>query len=143
MNPSVLYQWSEELAMHLPSVNSWQVENLALFSYGVVLSESSHQMQIARKVVCGEAVASAERRLRRFIDNERISVSHFFQEWTKWIVSRLESDKVVLLVDETKLKDRLGIMVVGVAFEDAAFRWHGAVIVLIQVPAIRNKDKWR
>lgn len=117
MNPPVLYQWGQEIAMQLPSLNSWQVENLALFSYGVVLSESSQQMTIARKVACGEQVASAERRLRRFIDNEGLRMTAFFREWTRWIVSRLESEKVILLVDETKLNDRLGIMVVGVAFE--------------------------
>lgn len=117
MNPSVLYQWSAEIAMQLPSLNSWQVENLALFSYGVVLSESSQQMPIARKVACGEQVASAERRLRRFIANEALEVRECFVEWTRWIVRCLETEQVVLLVDETKLNDRLGVMVVGLAFE--------------------------
>lgn len=104
--------------MHLPSLNSWQIENLALFSYGVVRAESSQQMAIARKVACGEQVASAERRLRRFLANESWSMSSFFVEWTRWIVSRMEVEKrLVVLVDETKLGDRLAMMVVGVAYE--------------------------
>lgn len=117
MNPSVLYQWNEEIAMHMPSLNSWQAENVALFSYGVVLAESSQQMKIARQVACGEQVASTERRLRRFIANEQVEVSRFFVEWTRWMVGRLEAERVSLLVDETKLNDGLGIMVVGMAFE--------------------------
>jgi hypothetical protein len=117
MNPSILYQWTDELAMRFPNLNSWQVDNLALFSYGVILAESSQQMKIARKVACGEQVASAERRLRRFIANENVSLADFTQAWTRWIIEGLETDKVVLLVDETKLDDRLGTMMVGVAFE--------------------------
>lgn len=117
MNPRVLYQWSEEIAMRLPSLNSWQTANVGLFSYGVVLSESSQQMRIARKVVCGEQVDSAARRLRRFIANEQVNMAAVFVEWTRWMVSCLETKQVVLLVDETKLKDQLGIMVVGMAYE--------------------------
>ncbi len=117
INHRVLYQWTNELAMHLPSLNSWQVDNLALFSYGVIQAESSQQMKIARKVVCGEQVMTAERRLRRFIANEHVCLGRFFSEWTGWVMGRLEAEKIVLVVDETKLADRLAMMVVGVAFE--------------------------
>jgi hypothetical protein len=117
MNPPVLYQWTEEIAMRLPSLHSWQVENLALFSYGVIVAESSQQMKIARKVACGEQVSSAERRLRRFIANQQVALSSFFVEWTRWMVSCRESPQVTLLVDETKLKAKLAMMLVGVAFE--------------------------
>lgn len=117
MNPSLLYQWTEELATHLPCLNSWQVDNLALFSYGVIQAESSQQMRIARKVACGEQILSAERRLRRFIANEHVPMREFFVAWTRWVMGRMDRGKVILLVDETKLADRLGIMVVGVAFE--------------------------
>lgn len=117
MNHSLLYQWTAELAMHLPCLNSWQLDNLGLFSLGVIKAESSQQMQIARQVVCGEAVASAERRLRRFIANPKLPMADFFQQWTAWVLSRVETPAITLLVDETKLADRLAIMMVGVAFE--------------------------
>lgn len=117
MHPSLLYQWIDDLAMNLPCLNSWQVENLALFSLGVIQSESSQQMQIARQVVCGERVSSAERRLRRFIANDNVPVAQFFGEWTRWIMGRLEAERITLLVDETKLADKLAIMMVGVAYE--------------------------
>jgi hypothetical protein len=117
MNLDILYQWTNELAMQLPGLNSWQAANLALFSYGVIEAESSQQMKIARKVVCGEQTASAEKRLRRFIANEGLELSRFFVEWTTWMLRCLEGQRVVLLVDETKLADRLALMVVGLAFE--------------------------
>jgi hypothetical protein len=117
MNHQILYQWSAELAMQLPGLNSWQVENLALFSYGVIEAESSQQMRIARNVVCGEQTASAEKRLRRFIANENLSLTRFFIEWTAWMMRGSEGNEVVVLVDETKLGDRLALMVVGLAYE--------------------------
>lgn len=117
MHPSLLYQWTENLATNLFCLNSWQVENLALFSLGVIRAESSQQMQIARQVACGEAVASAERRLRRFIANDKVLLPAFFADWTSWIMRRLETETITLLVDETKLGDKLAIMMLGVAYE--------------------------
>ena len=103
MNQNLLYQWTSEIAMQLPGMNSWQVANLALFSYGVIEAESSQQMTIARKVVCGEQTASAEKRLRRFIANETFSLSQVFVEWMAWVMRCIEGREVVLVVDETKL----------------------------------------
>ncbi len=117
MNLKLLYQWTEQLARYLPSLNAWQVANLALFSYGVVLAESSQQMWIARKVACGERVTSAARRLRRFIANEKWAGEQYFLEWSRAILSGLKAKRVYLLVDETKIKDRVAVMMVGLAFE--------------------------
>jgi hypothetical protein len=117
MNYPVLYQWSEEIASHLGSLNTWQVANVAVFSQGVIEAESCQQQQIARRVACGERVESAARRLRRFVDNVTFPLADFFEEWTRWIVSGLPQGEIYLLVDETKLGDRIGAMVVGVAWE--------------------------
>lgn len=117
MNLKVLYQWTKQLARYLPSLNDWQVANLALFSYGVVLAESSQQMWIARKVVCGERVTSAARRLRRFIANEKWAGEQYFLEWSRAILTGLRSKRIYLLVDETRIKDRVAVMMVGLAFE--------------------------
>jgi hypothetical protein len=117
MNYPILYQWSERIATHLPSLNTWQVENVALFSQGVVKAESCQQQQIARQVACGERVESAARRLRRFLDNRAFPLAAVFEEWTRWVVSALPAGELYLLVDETKLGERIGVMVVGVAWE--------------------------
>ncbi len=117
MNLKVLYQWTKQLARYLPSLNGWQVANLALFSYGVVLAESSQQMSIARKVACGEMLTSAARRLRRFIANEKWAGEQFFLDWSRAILTDLKAKRIYLLVDETKIKDRVAVMMVGLAFE--------------------------
>lgn len=117
MNATVLYQWTNEIANRLPSLNSWQASNVALFSQGVIQAESSRQQAIARKVAEGERVDSAERRMRRFLANQALNLEALFSEWTRWVVSAMEADTLYLLVDETKLQDRLGAMVVGLAHE--------------------------
>ena len=119
MNYGILYQWSEEIATRFEGVlNSWQVANVALFSLGVLKAESSRQQQIGQAVVCGERVGSAVRRLRRFIANEKFPLTAFFAAFTQWVIEVLpEQERVYLLVDETKLGERLGVMVVGVAWE--------------------------
>lgn len=117
MSYPVLYQWSETIANRLPSLNSWQVENVSLFSIGIMRAESCQQEQVARQVATGEKVASCSRRWRRFLDNKRFPLSDFFREWTRWIISHMPIGKVYLLVDESKLGDQIGAMVVGVAWE--------------------------
>jgi len=116
MNQQILYQWAEEIATQLPGLNSWQVENVALFSQGVIEAESSQQQAIARKAACLERVDSAARRLRRFIANKALRLEVFFEQFSRWLLKVMPGEKVYLLVDETKLGERLGVMVVGVAW---------------------------
>lgn len=117
MNHKLLYQWSQTIAKHLKSLNSWQIESLALFSYGAALAGSSRQINMARQVVCGEKVASTIKRLQRFLGNDKWLDDQFFIEWSRWILSILPSRRVYLLVDETKLADKHGAMFIGLAFE--------------------------
>ena len=117
MNYKILYQWKEEMASWLKSLNSWQLENVGLFSLAIVEAESCQQGPVARKAVGGEKVESAARRYRNFLNNEAFPLDLFFAEWARWIISVLPAGPVYLLVDETKLADRIGAMVVGVAWE--------------------------
>lgn len=117
MNYQLLYQLEDMLSAHLPSMNSWQQANVALFSYGVILAESCQQGQIARQVSCAEQVESTTRRFRRFLDNQALDLKAFFGEWSRWVVQALGEDRITLLVDETKLHDRIGVMMVGVAWQ--------------------------
>lgn len=117
MNNGILYQWEQEIAAHLPSLNGWQVANVALMSYGVMKAEGCQQPQVARQMRGQEQVASAARRIRRFLSNEQLALGRFFEEWSRWVLSALGSQHITLLVDETQLQDRIGVMLVGVAWE--------------------------
>lgn len=117
MNEVILYQWEAAIAEHLPSLNSWQAANVALLSYGVMKAEASQQQKVARQMRGHEQVESATRRIRRFLSNKHFPMANFSQEWVRWVVSGLGLSQVTLLVDETKLHERLGVMVVGIAWE--------------------------
>jgi hypothetical protein len=117
MNYRLLYQWEQQLTARLPCLNSWQGANVALLSYGVMKAESCQQGAVARQVSCGEQVDSTLRRWRRFLDNAHFPLERFFGEWVAWVVSALGQKQLTLLVDETKLHDRIGVMMVGVAWE--------------------------
>jgi Transposase DDE domain len=118
MNCPLLYQWEQTMAIKLPSLNTWQRANVALFSYGVLLAESCRQDEVARQVSCGERVDSTTRRWRRFLDNSAFPLQWFFEEWGGWVTKAVGLKHLTLVVDETKLQDRLGIMVVGLAWEN-------------------------
>lgn len=117
MNYKLLYQMETMVAAHFRSLNSWQQQNLALFAYGVITAEHCQQGKLARAVSCGEAVESTARRWRRWLNNRAIDHAGFFSELAAWVSEKLPGDEMTLLVDETKLHDRIGIMVVGVAWE--------------------------
>lgn len=117
MNYHLLYQLETALSAHLPSLNSWQQANVALFSYGVIAAEGCQQGEIARQVSCAEQIDSTSRRFRRWLDNEALDLNRFFQNWSRWVAEAVGSASLTLLVDETKLHDQIGVMLVGLAWE--------------------------
>lgn len=133
MNYQLLYQLEQLLSDHLPCLNSWQQANVALFSYGVIRAESCQQGAIARAVSCGEQVESTTRRFRRWLENDAVDLAGFFACWSRWVVACLGTQQVTLLVDETKLHDRIGVMMVGVA-------WDGRCLPLAWRTYIANSE---
>jgi hypothetical protein len=117
MNEKRLYPWTNEIAMHLPDLNTWQVENLDLFSYGVIQAEGCQQGAGSRQVSGGEKVESTSRRWRRFLHNEHFPLETFFKDWSGWICQGVMTRQIPLMGDETKLHDRIGVMMVGLAWQ--------------------------
>jgi hypothetical protein len=114
MNPRKLYQWVSEVSKSWTGFSRHFRENVAIFSRGVAQSQSSQLRKIAG-CVPGQ-VESQRRRLQRFVKQE-ISMSQFFTAWTQSMVKTLGCNALVLVVDETKLKGKFGVMVVGAVFE--------------------------
>ena len=57
------------------------------------------------------------RRIRRFLSNKGLDMVAFFKEWSAWVVMAVGSQSITLLVDATKIRDRLAVMLVGIARE--------------------------
>jgi hypothetical protein len=51
------------------------------------------------------------------LGNDRLDLGKRFEEWSRWVMWSLGGSRVTLLVDETKIHDRLAAMVAGVAWE--------------------------
>jgi hypothetical protein len=117
MSQRLLYQWIDELAHRMPCLGKWQVTGLALFSLGVVWAERSTLTKVAEKLAAFGAPDSLERRFQRWVSNPRIDIGVCLTWWVRWVVKAFDHDRLVLLVDETKLSNHLSVMMVGVAYE--------------------------
>lgn len=120
MNSILLYQWSEAIDKRFPKMGRWQKQMLAQFSYGMVLAESC-RLKVVAKHLTGRANASSmERRLQRWLANDRVVMSEIFKWWITWMVSLWGKAGLLILVDETKLSDHVAVMMVGVAYQGSA-----------------------
>jgi hypothetical protein len=114
MNPRQLYQWVGKTSKTWTGMTRHFRENVRVFSRGVVRSQSSQVRKIAG--ASGGRADSQRRRLQRFVSQPQ-PLNAFFSAWTGSVVKALKQPQVVLVVDETKLKARFGIMVVGMVYE--------------------------
>jgi hypothetical protein len=112
-----VYRWQKEVTSQLWSLNGWQQTNVALFSYGVAVGRSCHEWSIVGSLKAWGSGDSLRRRLPRFLANKQLDLSLFFREWTSWVLSHSQNEVVYVLVDETKIDERFGAMVVGWAYE--------------------------
>jgi hypothetical protein len=109
-----LYQWVKAVSKQWTGVSRHFRENIRVFSGAVARAGSSQIWKIAG--MAGGRAESQRRRLQRFVKKAQ-PLGTFFGEWTGSVVKALKQKRVVLAVDETKLKDQLGMMVVGVVYQ--------------------------
>jgi hypothetical protein len=114
MNLRKLYQWVGKASKEWGGVNRHFRANVQVFSRAVVRAQSSQLRKIAGATE-GRA-DSQRRRLQRFMQKPQ-PMKAFFAGWTSSVVKTLKQSQLVLVVDETKLKAHLGVMVVGVVYE--------------------------
>lgn len=116
MSLTELYQWQAQVRAAFRGWGCWQVLGLALYSYGVVLARQCAPSRVAETLgVVGKA-DTVQRPLERFLHNGRIDWQQGCQAWARWVLSRYQGQRMILLVDETKLAQHLGVMVVGLAY---------------------------
>lgn len=88
---------------------------MTIYSRGVARAKSSQIRKITAKV--GGNPASHRRRLQRFVATKR-DLLPFFTVWTKTVLKKVGYlNPVILSVDEVKLEDRFGVLVIGLAFQ--------------------------
>ncbi len=118
MNQEQLYQWMETLQGRL-QLGKWQALTLAGFSLGVMLSEKCQLSRVAETLSEWGKADTVERRLQRWLDNDRIEIAACQERWIRWVVQTgvTPGQRGYLLVDETHLSDNLSTMMVGLAYQ--------------------------
>jgi hypothetical protein len=104
------------LASRLPDVRASQLDTLALVVVGVTQSVSAQLGKIARAMPLDTTQAAKEQRLRRFLDNERVTQAEHYQPLVRKALIGLKGQKVHLLIDRVLLHDYHNILVVSIGF---------------------------
>ena len=117
MNLRKMYHWVKEMTSEWEGFTRHFKANVEVFSRAVARARSSHIRAIAG--YAGGNADSQRRRLQRFVKHPHV-LTEFFRQWSQAIVKLTGQAKVTLIVDETKIEDRFGIMVVALAIEERA-----------------------
>ncbi len=115
-----LYHWFGEIAHHIICLKKPQLLMLATASLGLALAERCTLTRVAKALPSQGKIDTMERRLQRFLSNRNIEWVQCSQALAAWVISSLTTDVVVLLVDETSLKERLKVMAVSLAYRGRA-----------------------
>ena len=120
MNHQLLYQWIDLIQMQFYNLGKWQAVGLAVYSYGVVLAGHCQGSKVAESLGFLGRLTSLERRFRRWLNNRSIDMEACYRVWTFWVWKSLDLPRATLLVDETKIGKRIGVMMVSLAYESRA-----------------------
>lgn len=117
MPTSPLYDSTRtRLAQALPQALASQLDTLSYFLVGVVHSMSSQLAKIARAMPLDTTELAKEQRIRRFLDNERLSQTNHYHPLVQASLHGLKRQRVQLLIDRVLLRDQHNILVVSVGF---------------------------
>jgi len=104
------------LRQQLPKVIDSQLDSLGLAVVGVVQSMSSQLAKIARAMPLDTTARAKEQRLRRLLDNERLTQADHYHPLVKQALHGLAHQRVRLLIDRVLMSDQHNILVVSVGF---------------------------
>jgi hypothetical protein len=116
MSQEGLYQWIKVIGQLFGKLGYWQGVGLALYSDGVILARHSAPSRVAERLSWEGKASTVQRRLRRWLANERISWRACCRVWSAFVLRHYVGERLLLLVDETKLGKHLSVMVVGLAY---------------------------
>src|SRR5712692_4942757 len=109
MSLEELYKWQGKIREIMRELGYWQSLALAMYSIGRVLARQSAPSKVSEKLGIVGKPDSVQRRLERFIDNERISWQSCCVAWSRWVLRGYDGLRLILLVDETKLGEHLSV----------------------------------
>lgn len=119
--------WRTQVKPLFPSLHGHQQNTLAWAVLGVVLSGSAIMQRMAEGLydIGTATMPSIERRLARFVANERIDASLVWSEFLTQVLPFWRERRVVLVLDCTPFDDRATIMYLGMLVQSHVlpFAW--------------------
>lgn len=117
MSTSSLYHNTRAALHHkLPNVIDSQLDSLSLAIVGLVQSMSSQMAKIARAMPLDTSAQAKQQRLRRLLDNERLTQTDHYHPIVKQALHGLVRQRVQLLIDRVMIGEQHNILVVSVGF---------------------------
>lgn len=104
------------LAQHLPQALASQLDTLSLVLVGMVQSMSSQLAKIARAMPLDTSALAKEQRLRRLLDNERVTQTTHYHPLVRQALHGLRGQRVQVLIDRVLLHNQHNILVVSLGF---------------------------
>ncbi len=110
-------KWHEQVKQLLEGVHGHQKKTLALVVVGIILSGSAVLQRIAESLylagISEAKMPSIERRLVRFVANERVQVSKIWKQFLTQMLPYWKGKPVQLVLDCTPFDDRAIIVYLG------------------------------
>lgn len=114
----LLDQWSQQVKEVFPDLHSYQQQTLALGVQGVVQSGSAVMQRVAEtlweQLDQDTKITSYERRLQRFVANERVEVQACWQTFLAHALPYWQNKPVTLILDLTPYTAKATIVYLGI-----------------------------
>lgn len=110
----------QRLTQHLPRILDSQRTNLALLVSAAAHAQTCHLADLARALAVPSKQASKVQRIRRTLDNERISQRSHYRPIVLSSLRGLKRQTVDLALDRVLLRDRQNVLVASVGFKRRA-----------------------
>ncbi|MDP9313257.1 MAG: transposase, partial [Chloroflexota bacterium] len=108
------------LRERLPLVLSSQRTNLALLVTAAAHAQSCHLADLARALPLPTLQASKVQRIRRLLDNERITLDTHYRPVVRHAVQGVRGQQVDVILDRVRLKNRQNVLVGSLGFRRRA-----------------------
>ncbi|MDQ3653710.1 MAG: hypothetical protein M3457_01345 [Chloroflexota bacterium] len=110
----LLHTWSAQLLQRLPAARVTQVRPLALFVLGMLWAGRVSLRAVAATLPLAVADASIERRLHRWLRNERVPVGPLWRGLLPWLLASRQGQPILLVLDPTPHNGDATILMLGI-----------------------------
>ena len=111
---------SARLRLLVPDASLPQVNNLALFIYGLVLCGHVHLPRIALFLPLPGNTRNGLQRLERFLKNKAIRPTFWYKGVARAVLACWKDREIELILDQTDLDDRFHLLFVALAYRKRA-----------------------